>query len=638
MRLTIFILSLFVHIQLFTQGFECTGSFYLIVFSESESATHLYEIKESNNAFIFDEIALSENRKLTGLAYNTSDLYLWALDVERFELVRINNMGVIESMGKVNNIDESLTYSSGMMSPRGAAYFFLGYDDVTNKALKFYEIDLQQEAFVAEFDDISRSGPSKIQDMAVDPIFGAIYGYNNLDGTIVQFGIDGQIATVSQLRHEEQFIEALFFNRDAAMFGYTAKGEMYAVDKIEGNLRFIQRGPQGTTVDGTACPFTFDFIKSITPRELIACEPFEVNYFFRNNLGVSQTSVQLRDTFPEGFSITNISSSIPYTPAETDGQEHILALNNMIYLMGSNRINVTVEPPDFYFGSFSSRARQHDFAAAFGTIQYSDNPNTEELSDPTDAEIIEENSVALSEQILFSCDGLSATITSPISAHSYVWSTGSTEPQIEVSTPGLYTLRVESNCFVYTDSISVASFPDAKSVSLGDDLTIDAGASILLSPILNRGTPSSFIWKINGDLFNCDNCRTLSYTPEVDARISVTIIDENDCMMTDEIFVRVDYKSNIYVPNVFSPNGDGINDVFYVSSSVPGVVKLSVYNRWGNLIFEKSNCKLSDDSDGWDGFFNGKSMNSGSFIWVAQIDFVTGDSETHTGDFLVISK
>ena len=352
MKFVFLICFLLTQIHILSQDFECNGAFYVIIYSESEGATKLYEIEEENEVFSFNQILLSENRRLTGLAYNTSDLRLWALDVDNFDMVRINRFGGIETMGKVENVDENLSFSSGMISPRGTDYYFLGYNEGEDSAVKFYELDLQKDVYVAEFDDISAGGSSRIQDMAVDPIFATVYGYNNLNGTIVQFGIDGQIATISQSRRDEQSIEALFFSKSSELYGYTPRGEMYEIDKIEGNLRFLQRGPQGTQVDGCACPYTFKFLKNVIPRKIIPCEPFDVRYEFLNHLGISQTSIKLRDTFPDGFEIMDISSSIAYTRLNPAPPKNILALENMIYLMGPNFIQVTILPPQDYFGFF----------------------------------------------------------------------------------------------------------------------------------------------------------------------------------------------------------------------------------------------------------------------------------------------
>jgi len=632
----LFLLLLF-QIGLYCQEFECTGAFYLIIYTEGENKTILYEITENDEQFEFNEISLSKNVHLSGLSYNTTDLHLWALDVTNFELVRINKNGIIESMGKVEAIDENLSYRSGMMSPDGKSYYFLAYNQDNDSALKFYEIDLQADVFVSEFDDISNASLSRIQDMAVDPIFGAVYGYNNLDGTIVQFGIDGQIATIGQTTRELQSIDALFFNRDAELYGYTPQGQLYAVDKIEGNLQFIQQGPQGTSADGCACPYTSEFFKSIAPQKLIPCEPFDVRYTFRNHLGISHTNIRMRDTFPDGFEIVNIASSIPYTLGDNNGMDHVLALNNMIYLNGGNVIIVTVQPTDTFFGPFSSRARQGNFPKAVTSVQYSDDPSTEDIIDPTFAEIISASDLNLMDSITFSCDGLVATIHSPVDIDEILWSTGENSSAIDVTEVGWYGLEIETDCFRYVDSVFIDEFLMEKSVDLGEDQTILIGDTIILTLQLNRDSEVRKVtWSLNGNpIINCENCTSQKFAPAVSSTIQVTVEDVEGCITSDEVFIEVEFEKFTYASNAFSPNGDSINDRFTIFSSLPGNYTLNVYDRWGNLISEEIDLELNNIDHGWDGKYKGEFVQNGTFVWVANIKYITGDTEQLFGNILL---
>ena len=638
MKAFIIIIFICFHLGVSCQEFVCDGSFYVIIFNESEGQTKLYNISQKSGVFDFSQVQLSGSRRLFGLSYNTKDLHLWAIDAEQFELVRINSLGQIETMGSIENMDQELYYSSGMISPDGNTYYFIGYNESEDRAQKFFEIDLTVLPFHAEYDDISASGRSRILDMAVDPVFGAVYGYNNVNGTIVQFGIDGQIATISQSRRDEQSIEALFFDRDANMYGYTRKGELYVIDKVEGNLQFLQRGPQGSLVDGCACPYTYSFTKDIIQRTIIPCEPFEVTYSFRNNLGISQTGIKLRDTFPAGFQILDVKSSVPYTPGNAGLSDNVLALNNMIYLMGGNTIRVVVQPSSSFHGTFSSQARQDTFPKAFSEVLLSDDPQTESSVDATAAEIVMNVNEALDNYVKFSCDGLSATISAPVNAEEYLWNNGSTESAIEVFTPGTYRLQIENDCFFYRDSVVLDVFPGAQRVDLGEDRNISVGDSVRLTANLDAGNISSVLWTLDGSASDCINCSEIWLYPESDISVAVEVEDDNGCILNDEVFISVEYLRNMYAPNVFSPNGDGINDVFFISSAVPGTMDLSIYNRWGNLVYKNRTALLSDISSGWDGYMDGQLLSSGPYLWVAKIEFINGQQETLSGDFILIGR
>ena len=77
-----------------------------------------------------------------------------------------------------------------------------------------------------------------------------------------------------------------------------------------------------------------------------------------------------------------------------------------------------------------------------------------------------------------------------------------------------------------------------------------------------------------------------------------------------------------YAPNVFSPNNDGINDIFTLYSTViEEIISLSIFDRWGNMVFERKNFKASEELLGWNGTHNNKHCEPGTYAWSAEILF-----------------
>ena len=97
-------------------------------------------------------------------------------------------------------------------------------------------------------------------------------------------------------------------------------------------------------------------------------------------------------------------------------------------------------------------------------------------------------------------------------------------------------------------------------------------------------------------------------------------------------------KRHIYVPNVFMPNHDGLNNFFtvYADESLEIVSRLAVYGRWGELIFEKLNLPPNDEEDGWDGNYRGRPVNPGVFVWVAELKFRDGLGFVISGNVTVV--
>jgi gliding motility-associated-like protein len=80
-----------------------------------------------------------------------------------------------------------------------------------------------------------------------------------------------------------------------------------------------------------------------------------------------------------------------------------------------------------------------------------------------------------------------------------------------------------------------------------------------------------------------------------------------------------------YIPNVFSPNDDGVNDYFSIFGSDILGLQLSIYDRWGSLLFQSSDIEAR-----WDGYYRGKAMLPGVYVWVAQIEGYRADGTFFT--------
>ena len=119
------------------------------------------------------------------------------------------------------------------------------------------------------------------------------------------------------------------------------------------------------------------------------------------------------------------------------------------------------------------------------------------------------------------------------------------------------------------------------------------------------------------------------------AEYTVKFVNSSGCLslVSNKIVTEIGCNTtNIYVPDVFSPNGDGINDV--VKAVCVGVTKLKyfkIYNRWGNILFE-----TSDESKGWDGRFRGQIQPADSYIWLVEGVDTNGKEIRRTGTLNLI--
>jgi len=135
----------------------------------------------------------------------------------------------------------------------------------------------------------------------------------------------------------------------------------------------------------------------------------------------------------------------------------------------------------------------------------------------------------------------------------------------------------------------------------------------------------SIIWSPEISL-SCTNCTNPIAQPVQTTIYNVTAFDNSGCSATAQILVQVDRQTNIYIPNVFSPNEDGFNDVFYIFGGldVAMVTSFSIFDRWGNQVFFAENIPHSNPQFGWDGKYRGKKKQPDVFVYYGVIELIDG--------------
>ena len=212
----------------------------------------------------------------------------------------------------------------------------------------------------------------------------------------------------------------------------------------------------------------------------------------------------------------------------------------------------------------------------------------------------------------------------------------STVPQFTNLPIGAHMVQVQDANGCMWEEQEMVRQPEQLIVELGDDKEIKLGDSVQL--FAQTTYPVEFYnWTSPIDI-DCDNCPAPFVRPLESMAFAVTTIDENGCQATDRITVFVDRRRDIYIPNVFSPNNDGQNDVFLIFGGDEAVKVKSFYifNRWGEPMFELFGFPPNDPTYGWDGTHRGELMNGGVYVYLAEIEFVDGVTELFKGDVLLM--
>ncbi|MEM6963463.1 MAG: gliding motility-associated C-terminal domain-containing protein [Bacteroidota bacterium] len=205
--------------------------------------------------------------------------------------------------------------------------------------------------------------------------------------------------------------------------------------------------------------------------------------------------------------------------------------------------------------------------------------------------------------------------------------------QFSFLTSGEYNIMVQDANGCEDEVEVIVNDPQPLLVELGNDITIGLGDTIDLQPQI-VGSYDTLFWT------NCieEEClnESLEIGPVNTSQYSLTVIDGNGCVTTDEITVFVEKGREVFIPNAFSPNGDGDNDRFWIFAGQEAVrvSEFRVFNRWGEQVYEALNFdpKLQTEFNGWDGRMRSQELNPGVFVYYAKIEFLDGRVEVFKGD------
>jgi gliding motility-associated-like protein len=174
------------------------------------------------------------------------------------------------------------------------------------------------------------------------------------------------------------------------------------------------------------------------------------------------------------------------------------------------------------------------------------------------------------------------------------------------------------NCFSDTAYVPVVVYP-YPTIDAGPDQTIQVGNSIPIK--LSVSTDVTDIrWKPVSGL-SCYDCSELIASPKTTTTYNVSVMNRGRCETRDDLTIYVICKNgNLFLPNSFSPNGDGSNDVFYPrGKGIYGVKSLKIFNRWGELVFQRDNFPANDGASGWNGKYKGREASQDVYVYMVEV-------------------
>jgi gliding motility-associated-like protein len=145
-------------------------------------------------------------------------------------------------------------------------------------------------------------------------------------------------------------------------------------------------------------------------------------------------------------------------------------------------------------------------------------------------------------------------------------------------------------------------------VDAGPDVDLTLGQSTTFAPVIGTTNISTIDWT-PADFLSCDNCEQPVSTPTLTTTYTILVTDDMGCEVSDSLLVTIT-SPELLIPTAFSPNGDGVNDKFRVMNKDVQKLRLMIFNRWGEKVYE-----TTDPLSGWDGVFRGVEQELGVYVW-----------------------
>ena len=226
------------------------------------------------------------------------------------------------------------------------------------------------------------------------------------------------------------------------------------------------------------------------------------------------------------------------------------------------------------------------------------------------------------------CEGQLVNLQATGDAVQYHWSPGQGLSRSNIANPvaspkTTTTYQVVGfdahQCFTDTGFIKVLVNPKPR-VDMGSDVVQATGTTYTFAPKTQNGPIVSWQWTPANDL-SCTTCSTPVAAIKKSMTYYAAVTNEYGCVGTDSMNIKTFcLNTQVFIPNAFTPDGDGLNDVLMVrGKGIAQVRSLRIFTRWGELVFEKTNFQPNDPAFGWDGKIRGVTGPAEVYVYMADV-------------------
>ncbi len=213
---------------------------------------------------------------------------------------------------------------------------------------------------------------------------------------------------------------------------------------------------------------------------------------------------------------------------------------------------------------------------------------------------------------------IDVTVANGTAPYSFQWNNGATSEDIRDATAGTYTVTIRDvhNCSFDTSFVVTAN--NSFSVTATSNSPVTIGQPAELHAVSTGSDMVTYSWTPG---VSCVTCKDVTVTPVQETIYTVVATDTNGCVATDTVRIDVSDETNLFLPNAFTPNGDGNNDILQLYGNLASIkyFQLLIFDRWGEKVFE-----TNDASFNWDGTYKGEKLQSSVYLYVMKTVMVDG--------------
>jgi gliding motility-associated-like protein len=626
--------------------FTCEGQYYITLTNSNNSTLREVIIDPVSSNVIFRPINLNLGVQINAIGYRKTDNLIYGVNPSDHYLYRVDANGNLETLTQLS-LNSAYVYFAGDITPDGSELIIIGATQGTapgsnGQDRELVRVNLNSPNYSTTRIDITGL-TVRMLDIAFDPISGKLFGYDSNDDRLME--IDYLTGTVSSNYAKTPLLDfagSLFFDAFGNLYAYGSVGDLsqntlVKIDKERGQVRIEATGPSAQGTDACSCPYTIELTKSVFPEITAGCSYVEYFFTIANTSGITQKNISFYDLLPVGFEFEEIIKNPFGGDLKSFRGDPEVIIDDLIVPFGIDTIIVKVRVGDVAPGVYKNQAQLTNLPNSLGNFRKSENPKTIIEGDSTPIIVI-----GLGKDDIFKntylCKGSYVELDVSFPGASYLWSDGSTGPKLKVDQGGFYEAVVTSGCH----PVNVYFEVEESEIEVNFDETIfeaELGDSLFLSPQL-RGNSQNvrYQWLVNEEgSYTCRSCPQTWLVPFFNGTFGLEVSNEKGCKDSAFVEVKLDKTRRIFIPNAFSPNQDGINDVFFVKGRGFGKITwMNIFDRWGNLVYSVTNCDINQEFCGWDGTFNGKNMSPGYYVFYTEVQFLDGVKQSFSGGINLI--